>query len=272
MGLSDYINEGKAKEAKVEKETVFEDKRDALLKKLKKTEYTFYLDVLSLDDGERKVIKNIHKSDKGIFKFINRNVPFGGIKKKILDNKLDDANKMIDDFCKGCTKRASDIRSSYGSDITRIKNKIKKNIEEEEKQTLLVKNRKAQQKAKEKAIEKAKELQAKQLEQESETKLRVAQDKAQAENLLKQQEQKIKEDDELKASEENAKKEKEVEELAKEYKELMDRRKELIGSDDDQVEIERERIKHDIDQILMIISKYDLDEADLALRNRKFKK
>ena len=81
MGLNEYI---KNQEDLVEqKKIIYTNVQEILSLKarLKKVEFKFYREVIGIDVSEIDELKELKKKTPRLFKFINRNVPFGAIKK-----------------------------------------------------------------------------------------------------------------------------------------------------------------------------------------------
>jgi hypothetical protein len=235
-------------------------------------------------------LKKIKRTKNEKFKFINRNVSIGGIRKCIRDGDYDKAKSMFDGFNKTCSDRIDYLKSNYGSQINAIKNNIKKCITDDEEKNLLKTKHEAMLRAKKKAKED--ELKAKQealkiekdeLERQTAMKLKTKQELLDSQHLFqKQQEfeaaQREKEDKKNTRKEEINKKrretrefnikEKEITGLVDEYGTLISRKKDLIGAGEES-RVEREQVEFDIGQILKIAKKHDLDEGDLAWRFRQ---
>lgn len=294
MRLNEYIEDETTRQQEQLLAEKLEVKCDDLLKRVNASEFKFYCDLLGTTDEEKPYLKKMWKQNKGSLKFINRNVPFGGAKRLLKDRKYDKVLAMMDDFDKDVGERKKFFGLNYNGEIKGVKERINKYIMDEKEKEELIHQHEELKKAQERArIEKEKEAieqeKAERAAEEENTamKLHHQQERIESDRLYaKQEELRIKAEEKeakkltrkeeinakRKETRENNKKEKKIKGLVDEYKSLIQRRRELIDSADEFVDVEREKIKHDLDQLIMVAKKHEMDEGDLALRSRDYEK
>lgn len=294
MRLNEYIdaeNNTVQEQLLVEK---LENDLDALMKRVNKTEFKFYCTLLGISKEEKTCLKKMKIQNRGSLRFINRNVPFGGVRKLIKAKKYKVAKSIMDDFDNNIATRKRFFTDQYPSELNNIKAKIAKNLQDDtDKQDMLKQHeelKKAQKRARvEKEKEKLEQEQQEREKQEEElvTNLKRTQETADAERLYAKQEAQTEKKEEKEAKRtakkeeinqkrkdtiENNKKEKKIVGLVDEYKTLIQKRRALIDSTDESVDSERKKVKHDLEQLIMVAKKHEIDEGDLALRCRNYEK
>jgi hypothetical protein len=287
MSLQDFISKEQNVIANIELQESIKDELDTMIYAVNKAEFKFYFDVSGISKDQKAYLKRLKKNKSNKFKFINRNIPIGGIRACLKCGDIKKAKTLLDRFNSNINDRIEYIKKNYNPQITAIKDEIEQyKIDDAENEMLKTKQEallKARRKEKEERIDQEKTKQ----EEDMINTLKTKQSQEDADRLYNKQ-QELNTKNEQKAENKAAKneeinnkrketkanniKERKISELVGEYGGLIARHKELIGIDDDKSKIEREKVKFDIDHILKMAKTHEIDEGGLAWRFRQSNK
>jgi len=254
MSLNEYIEEGRKKKLSQEESAAHENKLMELKKKVNNIEFKFYIKVLGISQTEKEYLKKLKKDRPRLFRFINRNVPFGGIRNLIKSKNLEESSNLLDMFIDDVDNRKRFFDLHYGPEIVGVHTAINNMMEEDENQKqMIIKQQAAMKMAQQAELDKEKQ------EKEEEdatvaTDLKNRQDEIESERLYQRQQEDITKQEkkeeikqQVKEFQKNQriekKKDKETMNLVDEYMTMMTRKKELIGAKGTPAEIEREEIE-----------------------------